>query len=166
MGTAEIIVPTQSVRQVGGKDGVSEWFAEYIQELAVKKVAYTIGAMSEEESREFEFFAEASEAEIISYTGKLRDMYFSKKIVFEYVKLIRSIPKRKLAFDLSGSEILVWLEIDNDREDIERELILAEAKINANFYDTGFRIDSMIVEKEDSLKTPNHYITLQTQDSA
>jgi hypothetical protein len=161
----QIPVPS-SDRAVNAKENVTEWFADFIQELTVKKIAYFTQTMSDAEARHFEFLSTANEEEIFNHTRELSKIYFSKKIIVEYVKLIRSIPTRTLAFDLSGSEILVWIEIDNNREDIERALILAEASVNAEFYKIGFRIDSVIVEESDHLKIPSHYLTLQTQDSA
>jgi len=163
MEVAEKILPQTETASV--KDGVIEWFAEFIQALSVKKIAYSSQAMTDEESRQYEFFATASEADIINRAREGSDIYFSKKIVVEYLKEIHAIPKRKLAFDLSGSEILVWIETENDNEDIEKQLILAEAKINAEFYRYGYRIDSMIVEESDHLSVPTHYVTFQ-QNSA
>ena len=63
----------------------------------------------------------------------------------------------KLAFDFNDSEVLVWAEIVDDNEEIERELILLAAKLNVEFHEYGFHICSTIVEQEDCLSIPNHY---------
>ena len=63
----------------------------------------------------------------------------------------------KLAFDHNDSEVLVRAEIMDNQEELERKLTLTEAIINAKFHPYGFDMESMIVEKSDGLRVPNHY---------
>ena len=66
------------------------------------------------------------------------------------------IPK-KLAFDINDTEVLVWAEIDNNNEELEKQLILAEAQVNSRYHQYGYDMTSMIVEESDLLPIPNHY---------
>ncbi|MFZ6010345.1 MAG: hypothetical protein ACOYXT_08340 [Bacteroidota bacterium] len=76
----------------------------------------------------------------------------------------QSIPE-KLAFALTPSTIRVWAEIKDDDEKIEDAILLAEAKVNAYARQFDFALDTMIVEKSDSLPIPSHYaeVTIKRQ---
>ena len=92
----------------------------------------------------------------VSTNLNLRE-YFVKKVVVEYLELLGDHLPNRLAFDFNDSEVLVWAEIQNNQEELEKALTLAEAKINAKFHPYGFDMESMIVEENDGLKVPNHY---------
>ena len=63
---------------------------------------------------------------------------------------------------LSNSKLLVWSEIEDNDEDMEDALLIAEAKVNGKYQKDGFYINSTIVEKSDNLSIPNHYQILET----
>ena len=83
--------------------------------------------------------------------------HFVGKIIFEYIQLLGKQQPRKLAFDFNDSEVLVWAEINDDDDAMERFLILTEAKINAKYHDFGFDMTTMLVEACDQSPVPNHY---------
>jgi hypothetical protein len=86
--------------------------------------------------------------------------HFVSKIIVDYVRLLGTKIPRKIAFDFNDSSVLVWAEIANDDEAQEREIILAEAKINAKYHDAGFTVDTTVVEERDGLSVPNHFVPL------
>ena len=49
-------------------------------------------------------------------------------------------------------------KIDNDDDELEKQLILVEAKVNAKYHSFGYDLTSMIVEKSDDLPLPSHYV--------
>jgi hypothetical protein len=80
-----------------------------------------------------------------------------RELVIAYLaELGNRIPK-KLAFDLSNSEVRVWAEVDDDNEAAWDELIMAAAKVNATFTKSGLSLVTMIVESGDGLPVPSHY---------
>jgi len=95
----------------------------------------------------------------IAFVGKLQaNMYFIKNMVLAYLKLALPAAPVKLAFDMDDSEVLIWAEIEDDNEEKENQLLLAEADINAKFHEFGYDLTSTIVECRDNLQIPNHYI--------
>ena len=87
-------------------------------------------------------------------------LFFVKKIIFEFLGELkeRNTSPSQLGLTYSDSTLLVWALADSD--DMESQLILAEAKINANFNKYGFHISTTIVEPEDELPIPSHYIKI------
>lgn len=90
-------------------------------------------------------------------------MNYITKIVLEYIeeladRLRDSLSDIKIAFDFSNNKLLVWAVIPVKNEEFyEKCLVLAEAKINAKFFDKGFCISSTIVSEEDNLSIPEQY---------
>jgi hypothetical protein len=140
-------------------ENTSNWFSEFIHELNTKKFLYENRAMSHEETRMYDFMAaNQTNAMLMARTGS--HMYFVKNLVVDFIKELRTIEINKIAIDLSGSEVLVWIVIADSRDDIERKIILAEARINAKYSPYDYRVDTMIVEDSDNLEIPTHYIEL------
>ncbi|AQG80179.1 hypothetical protein AWR27_13130 [Spirosoma montaniterrae] len=83
--------------------------------------------------------------------------HFVGKIIVDYIQLLGKRQPRKLAFDFNDSEVLVWAEISDDDAEMERFLILTEARINAKYHDFGFDMTTMLVEANDGMPVPNHY---------
>lgn len=80
-----------------------------------------------------------------------------KKIIIEYLLLLKNNLPLRLAFDYNDAEILVWAETEDDDEEMERQLILTEAQVNAKFHQFGFDLRSTLVEESDGLPIPAHY---------
>ena len=85
------------------------------------------------------------------------NQHFIKNVIVEYLQEISKKLPIRLAFDLDDSEVLVWAEINDDDEEMENFLLLAEAKVNANYHKYGYDLTSTIVEVRDGLSIPNHY---------
>lgn len=85
--------------------------------------------------------------------------HFVSKIIFEYLQLLGKRLPRKLAFDFNDSEVLVWAEIEDDDEGMERFMILTEADVNARYHQFGFDMTTTLVEASDEFPLPNHYQT-------
>ncbi|WP_031528161.1 hypothetical protein [Dyadobacter crusticola] len=72
--------------------------------------------------------------------------------------LLKDLPKdciSKIAVSYQKCQMHIWTEIPDDREDIEGELIMLEAKINAKYHSTGFYMVLTIVEICDQLPVPD-----------
>ncbi len=86
-------------------------------------------------------------------------MYFISNIIRDYLQELKNHDSKpiKLAMGLSDSKILVWSVINDNDEQTEDTLLLAEAKVNGKYQSKGFYINSTILERSDSLETPPHY---------
>ena len=87
--------------------------------------------------------------------------YIILDIIVDYLKEIivrKKLNLESISVNLSGlNKILLWIVINNNDEKTEDQLILSEAKINAEYYKYGFSISSMIVEKSDEISIPSQY---------
>lgn len=85
--------------------------------------------------------------------------YFIAGLVNNYIKELSILSQnpKKLGLELSNSKVLVWAEIYDNDDETEKALILAQAKVNAQYDKFGFTISSTIIEECDQLEIPNHY---------
>jgi len=89
-------------------------------------------------------------------------MFFIKKMLYSFITFLKEsdVKFSKMALDLSDSKILAWLELFDDDEKSEDNLIISEAKVNAEFEKYGFKISTTYVEESDKLNIPPHYSML------
>lgn len=98
----------------------------------------------------------------IAIQGKMNaQVHFVRGILIEYLSLLDKNLPSKLAAYFTDSEVLVWAEIADNDEEMEKMLLVAEAKINAKYHQFGFAMETTIVEKSDNFNIPNHYQTLK-----
>jgi hypothetical protein len=99
------------------------------------------------------------EEELFAINRQLSSVYFLKRIITDFLSEIKAQKANfiDLAISLSNTQVSVWVIINNNDEESENKIIMAEAKINAKYSDSGFYIDSMIVEESDKYPTPGHY---------
>lgn len=104
-------------------------------------------------------FANGSAAEINALGRNTSTVFFIGGILNEYVEIVKAkkIQLCKLAFDFSDSKVLVWAEVAEDDETSMDQLILAEAKINANYSKYGFHLSTTVVETSDNMPIPIPY---------
>ncbi len=136
-----------------------QWFDHLIATLKAHQVMLETNT-ADEGLKQFYNLLVGGNSDQISYHSKaLSQKYFISKIIWEYLSLIKDTKPLKLAFDFNDAEVLVWAEVRDDDEEMEKQLYLAEAKINASYHQYGFDMTSMIVEHRDQLTVPNHYKT-------
>lgn len=107
-------------------------------------------------------------ADEISYLQKsLAQKHFVANIIFRYLTILKQADNLplKLAFDFNDSEVLVWAEIEDDDWEAEKGLLIAEAKVNAQYHPYGYDMRSTIVEECDKLEIPNHYKVFKGKES-
>lgn len=86
-----------------------------------------------------------------------------KNVILKFLHEVierNALPDR-LAFAHTPTTILVWAEIDDDNEALEDNILLAETKTNAYARQFDLAIETLIVEKSDLLRIPDHYIALK-----
>lgn len=135
------------------------WFSDFIAKLKVEQLKLETETASAADKKFFDTLITGNLDDVFKLHESARQQYFVRKIVAAYVQELKGQLPLKLAFNFNESEVLVWAEIQDGDEATEDRLLLAEAKINAEFY-PGFTMNSMIVEASDHIKIPHHYESL------
>lgn len=88
--------------------------------------------------------------------------FFTSQILSVYIDEIRSLTSMPdlIGLAIGHNEILVWCQINDDDEEMENNLFLAEAKANAAQINSGISISTTIVERSEKIFMPSHYKTL------
>ncbi len=133
------------------------WFDQLVATLRTHQVQLETETASPTVKGLYNALLSGNDDEMARLNKITAQRHFVSKIIFAYIQLIGKQQPRKLAFDFNDSEVLVWAEINDDDDTMERFLILAEAKINAKYHDFGFDMTTMLVEACDQLSVPNHY---------
>lgn len=138
---------------------LDNWFETFIGYLKADHFILTSGVASEDKRNMYKALIFNDEIELAKNTRKMSTKLFIKSLVKDYLTEL-SVQKNlplKLAFGLSDSKILVWSEIEDNNEQMEDALLIAEAKVNGKYHNQGFYINSTIIEKSDNLSIPPHY---------
>ncbi|MDP2541614.1 hypothetical protein CSC81_09865 [Tenacibaculum discolor] len=140
-------------------NNIEVWFDEMVANLRYDQTLFDNDIIGEEKKKIYSAMINGDSDFVHSYARRTSSTHFISNIIDSYFKeLLKSKSKPKsLALELSNSKILVWAEIKEDDELMEDTLILAEAKINAEYSKYGFHISSTIVEDCDNFTIPARY---------
>lgn len=141
----------------------TNWFNGYVNKintgLSEDHIELITDTASEDKKKFYNWLKSGQEVDAASYARRQLAIPIIQNLLLDYVmEVIKYRDKLlKFAVELSDSKILTWIEINNDDEETEDSLIMAEATVNANYYKYGFNISSLIVERADNLNPPSHY---------
>lgn len=139
------------------QSAIEIWFDNFIATLRTHQVQLETQTADSELKKFYETIL-GGNADELAHLGKTAaQKYFIPRIVVDYIKLIATNKPLKLAFDFNDAEVLVWAEIKDGEEELEKALLKAEAYINSKYHSYGFDMESTIVESSDNLNVPNHY---------
>lgn len=141
----------------------STWFDEFIAAIRTHQLQLETNTASESLKQFYEVAINGNQNQLAQLSKESANQHFIKQIIISYLKEIENKMPEKLAFDLDDSEVLVWAEIENDDEQMEDYLLIAEATVNAKFHQYGYDLTSTIVEKRDGLSIPNHYSLVKSK---
>lgn len=133
------------------------WFEHFIAAIRTHQLQLETDTAPDDLKNAYSIIMHGSNNDMAMLNRLSANRHFIEKIVLEYMELVRERMPVKLAFDLNGSEVLVWAEIQNNDEDMEDFLLMAEAEVNAKYHKFGYDMTSTIVEQRDSLDIPNHF---------
>lgn len=133
------------------------WFDEFIAAIRTHQLQLETDTASEGLKKMYDIAIHGTSNQLAELSKVSANQHFIKKIIVSYIKEVEDKMPKKLAFDLDDSEVLVWAEITDDKDEMEDFLLLAEAKVNAEFHKYGYDLTSTIVEERDNLSIPNHY---------
>jgi len=134
-----------------------QWFDKLVATIRIHELELETNTASTEIKEFYNNVIKGNDNEMAFFGKNLSQKHFVSKIILDYVSIFGKNLPLKLAFDYNDSAVLVWAEIEEDNFQVEKELILAEARINANYHKYGFAMSSTIVEDCDNLVIPNHY---------
>lgn len=141
----------------GVSSELEKWFEDLVATLKTHQLQLETNTARSEIQEMYRTLFEGN-ADNISHIAKMQaQQHFVSRIIVDYLKLMSNDLPAKLAFDFNDSEVLVWAEINDDDDEMQKKLILTEAQINARYHPFGFDMSSTIVEKSDNLEIPNHY---------
>lgn len=146
------------------QEQIDNWFAEFIHNIKVDKLAIETSTAPKETADLYINAITGNVREVVKTMRSVSSRYFIEQVTFAFLNemMKRNAQPKKLAFSLTPSTILVWAEINDDDQNVQDQLILAEAKVNSDFKDAQFALDVMIVEESDKIKVPRHYIPVQS----
>ena len=153
---------TKTQISTSSEEIVSDWFENLIGDIRVDQLQIQTGTANPEKSKFYELAMAGDTDGILKSLRKDTNQHFINIIVKNFMFEItnkKALPK-KLAFSLSPSTILVWVEIADNDENTEDEILLAESRVNSLAKNYDFNLDTMIVEESDKINIPPHYISV------
>ncbi len=135
----------------------NDWFNGIIAKLREDQSMIQDNTAPSDVKSFYNTFLVGTTDEMAHQSKRLSHSYFIANIVTKYIQTIRLTMPEQLAFAYTDSEILVWAELKDDDWATERQLILAAAKINAEYHRFGYDVTNVFVEESDNLLIPNHY---------
>jgi hypothetical protein len=153
---------TTSKSSVFASKQVSDWFEQLISQIKVDQLQLEVGVADTDKSEFYKNAIFGSHEDVFKKIRFEASQFLIERVVKSFLLELstrKAIPK-KLAFSLTPATIMVWAEIDDDNEQVEDEILLAEAKVNAYARQYDFSLDTMIVEKSDALPIPSHYTSV------
>ena len=141
---------------------VKDWFGQLIHSIKIDQLQLETGSADSEKSNFYHQAISGNHDAIFLGIRRGANQFFVDKIVRSFMKELsdRKITPNKLAFALTPATILAWAEINDDDEETEDGILLAEAKVNSMAKEFDFSIDTMLLEKSDKLEVPSHYISV------
>lgn len=137
------------------------WFEDMVALLRSHQLMLDTDTADPEIRKFYESLFSGNIELLLTQNREMAQQHFVKKMVVEYLTHIKEIHPLRLAIDYNDSEVLIWAEVNDDDSETEKALLIAEAKVNAQYHQYGFYMESTIVEKSDRLSVPNHYHLLK-----
>lgn len=155
----------QDVKEITGDQQTrsEKWFDEFVHSIRVDQETIRQGVASKEKKELYHSLMDDNITDMVDVNVNAAKKHYISSMLLDYVNVLADSnrpPFSKLAVSFNNSELLVWVEIEDDAWEIEKSLIMAEAKINAIYHKKGFDMTTTIVEVCDQLPVPNHYISL------
>jgi len=141
---------------------INNFFDNMVGKLRYDEQMFVNDIMPQQDKSFYSCMIDGNVESISFQMRETTSQYFIINLIGDYMKNLLASKKspKKIAFELSDSNVLVWAEIYSDDEEMENALILSQAKANAKFSKFGFHVSTTIVEESDGLEVPSHYKTI------
>jgi hypothetical protein len=137
-----------------------QWFDEFVWSIRADQTALEEGVATEGKKAMYHSLMEKNVTDLVDVSITSARQHYIKSMLLDYVSELvksQSFPFKKMAVSFNNAELLVWAEIEDDKWDVEKSLIMAEARINSIYHKKGFDMTTTVVEQCDQLPVPSHY---------
>lgn len=137
-----------------------QWFDDFVWSIRADQQALAGGVATDGKQELYRTLIGNNVTDIVDVSVAQARKHYIKCMLVDYVLELRvsnKFPFIKLAVSFNNAELLVWAEIEDDAWEVERKLIMAEAKINSIYHKKGFDMTTTIVEECDRIPVPSHY---------
>ncbi|MCX6282404.1 MAG: hypothetical protein NTU51_10615 [Bacteroidetes bacterium] len=140
-------------------DTTEQWFDEFIAFLRSDQIQISAGIAPKEKLDFYNVMMSGDLNKILYASRSLTSVQFIKNILYEFSQELkqRNCKPLQLSVNYSDARVLVWAIVNDDDENTEDDLLMAEAKINAKYHQFGFHISSTILEASDNYPIPPQY---------
>ena len=143
-------------------ENISQWFDNVIDDIKTDKLTMECNVATPEKAGMYDVLFRNDPYEVAKIMQGYSVNFFTRAIVGDFLKKVvenKGCPS-KLAFAFNGTRISFWAEIKEGDEETEDALIMAEARVNAQFESYNTSVSMTIIDDSDKVKTPPHYILI------
>lgn len=139
------------------------WFKNLISGIKTDQLKFQSIIEDENTKALYQHVIAADDGTIFQNIRREATQVLIKNIVLKFLQevLEQDALPGTLAFALTPAAILVWAEIEDDNELLEDCILQAEEKTNAYANQFDLTIETLVVEKSDLLRVPDHYIQIK-----
>jgi hypothetical protein len=139
------------------------WFENMISGMDISQLRFQPVIEDENTKALYNHIVAGDDGTIFQNIRRDATQVLIKNVVLKFLHELtdRNALPDTLAFSLASTTILVWAEIEDDNETHEDRILHAEANTNAYARHFDLHIETLVVEKSDLLRVPDHYIALK-----
>lgn len=150
----------QAIKYIEDIDQMSVIFNSVISKVQEEENHYYIGILPAEREKMWKEMFAGTIMDAAIRTNRSSTEFILTNLVVDYFKSLKEEPNAhplKVALHLSNREVLVWVVIPDDQDEIESSFYRIEAKMNREYRTLGFSISTTVVEESDGLSIPSQY---------
>lgn len=134
-------------------------FDEFVQTLRIDQLQLDAGVASKEKQALYEPLINGDYRQMAINNRNYSSLALAKDMAMTFAFELgkTQLKPNKLAMQLSTNGILVWATINDNDEDTEDAIYIAEAKANAEFYKYGLHLSATVLEESDNYPIPEQY---------
>lgn len=138
---------------------LSEWFNNIVAQLRAHELMINEGVASKEVKQ---FYNDLIRADFDTHIKNQMSFGHKHMIGITLKELFGGLGDtvkkvEKIGLHLGNNKIRVWAVIPDDADELDKNLILTVAGVNAKIEQTGYFIDLYTVEKSENVDMPNQF---------
>lgn len=137
--------------------------SDVVSTLKSHELMITAGVLDDAKVRLYENLRKGRFDEIKYEALRSYQEEFLQKILIDYIFELNDLQNRpsSIFINIMKHSIMVWAIVDFNDDEIQNNLYLTEAKINARNTQLGINVMTKIVYPEDGLEVPEQYIRIK-----
>lgn len=136
-----------------------QMFDEFVQTIRLDQWQLESGVASKEKQALYEPLINRDYRQMAINSRNQSSFALAKDLATTFAFELGKTGKKpnKLAMQLSTNGILVWATINDDDEETEDAIYIAEANTNSAFHKFGLHISATVLEESDNYPIPKQY---------